>query len=223
MTPFLPGGRTSRYATLVLSDAEIEAGAYRRYLGGGAENWHSRGAFQLWLLRRLGLTTESTLLDVGCGPLRAGEHFIAFLAAGHYCGVESNPSLLKAAQKIVDRNPSVLSKAPRLERYDHFELHLLDARFDFILAFSVLQHCSPADRTVFLSTVGSASRLGGQLVISHAHWLSPEMLENSCYILKRRLNGPEDLAPNLDMGAWGWRPDESIYPLLVMERDSSGS
>ena len=62
-----------------LTPEEIAAGLHREMVGG---MWEEMGRLQLEFLQREGLTPEATLLDVGCGCLRAGVHFVRFLEPG---------------------------------------------------------------------------------------------------------------------------------------------
>ena len=68
-------------------------GRHRSIVGGG---WDAIGALQLSFLRAHGLKPEHTLLDVGCGSLRAGVHLVPYLNAGNYFGIDLNQSLLDA-------------------------------------------------------------------------------------------------------------------------------
>ena len=98
-----PGQRD--YSRVRLDDAEIAAGRYKEFLGGKAAGWDARGAFQCALLEHLGLRPGDTLLDIGCGPIRGGVHFIRFLDAGGYRGVDYNPSFVAAAQRAASAIP----------------------------------------------------------------------------------------------------------------------
>jgi hypothetical protein len=62
---------------------------YRAYVG-PADQWDFMGATQFRLLTALGLRETDTVLDVGCGSLRAGRLLIPYLAVGGYHGIEPN-------------------------------------------------------------------------------------------------------------------------------------
>ncbi|MEP7241878.1 MAG: class I SAM-dependent methyltransferase [Devosia sp.] len=134
--------------TKLLSDAAIAAGEHKKLLGGGAAQWEARGAAQLEFMRQQGLSEPSRLLDIGCGPGRAAVHFIAFLEANGYCGIDYNASFIRAADLAVE-HLGLTAKAPRFEVIDDFEVGALGRRFDFALAFSVLNHCTAAQRSAF--------------------------------------------------------------------------
>ncbi len=56
-----------------LSKEEIEAKAHRNFVGG---SWDELGQLQFEFLKKSGLGAEHKLLDIGCGCLRGGIHFV---------------------------------------------------------------------------------------------------------------------------------------------------
>ena len=85
--------RVNRYGGR-LTDEQISAGRHRESVGGA---WHEIGRLQHGYLLATGLKPSSYLLDVGCGALRGGVHFVRYLEPGHYYGIDVNESLLRAA------------------------------------------------------------------------------------------------------------------------------
>src|SRR5687768_3023376 len=81
----------------VLSDTEIIAGEHRRLVGGA---WDEIGSLQLAFMKAQGLRPEHRLLDIGCGALRGGRHFIRYPAPGQYYGIDRNASLLRAGKSV---------------------------------------------------------------------------------------------------------------------------
>src|SRR5262245_17052197 len=79
-----------------LTDEEIRAGAHRDFVGG---LWDEIGRLQFDFLVAHGLKPEHKLVDVGCGALRGGVHFIRYLKPGHYFGLDLNASLIKAGER----------------------------------------------------------------------------------------------------------------------------
>src|ERR1700692_1589753 len=69
------------------------------------------GKLQFDFLISMGLRPHHHLVDVGCGRLRAGAHFIRFLDAGRYCGFEKEHDLLSAG--IAEELGPVLFNAKR--------------------------------------------------------------------------------------------------------------
>jgi SAM-dependent methyltransferase len=133
-----PENRTFDYAR-PLSGEEIEAGHHRRWVGG---KWDVMGPLQLDFLVAQGLRPENRLLDVGCGALRAGRHFVEYLEPGHYCGIDINPTLLDVGY---DRElaPHLRQRLPReqLRATDRFDCDF-DVAFDYVIAQSLFTHIS---------------------------------------------------------------------------------
>jgi SAM-dependent methyltransferase len=61
---------------------------------GGLANYFM-GATQFRLLTTLGLREHHSLLDFGCGSLRAGRLLIPYLLPGRYYGLEPNRCLIE--------------------------------------------------------------------------------------------------------------------------------
>jgi hypothetical protein len=65
----------------------VAAGQQRRIVGG---EWDEIGRLQFDFLKGAGLKLRHVLLDVGCGRLRGGVHFVAYLERGNYVGIDIN-------------------------------------------------------------------------------------------------------------------------------------
>src|SRR4030095_8466757 len=131
---------------------EIAAGVHRDLVGG---MWEEAGRLQLEFLQREGLTPQSTLLDVGCGCLRAGVQFVRFLEPGRYYGIDVNASLIRAGleQEVpgggvgvrLERPRRVSAERPAPDRLlvtGAFEGRRCGVPFDYALAQSVFTHLS---------------------------------------------------------------------------------
>ena len=86
------------------------------------------------------------MLDVGCGALRGGIHFVRYLEPGHYHGIDINESLLEAGRLELER-AGVRGRDPRLLVNGRFELDKFGRRFDVVLAQSLFTHL-PMDSIV---------------------------------------------------------------------------
>ena len=75
----------------------VEPGWHRRAVGG---MWEELGRLQLDFLVGQGLRPDHYFLDVGCGSLRGGVHFIRYLEAGHYYGFDRSPERLEAGRDV---------------------------------------------------------------------------------------------------------------------------
>lgn len=119
-----------------LSADEIAAGRHREFVGG---MWDEIGALQFAFLRAQGLAPNDALLDVGCGALRGGVHFVRYLDAGRYCGLDVNASLLDAGKRELG-DALLRDKAPQLVVSEDFGVAAFGRRFRFALAVSVFTH-----------------------------------------------------------------------------------
>lgn len=144
-----------------LSDDEIAAGRHRELAGG---LWHEMGRLQLEFLVAEGLRPEHFLLDVGCGCLRAGIHFVRYLEPDHYYGLDVNASLLQAGYDVELRAAGLQDRLPRahLLQDGAFACQRFGRAFDFALAQSVLTHLAPEQARACLAGVARALRPGGR-------------------------------------------------------------
>ena len=102
--------------------------------------WDYLGRLQLDYLVEQGLRPEHYVLDVGCGPLRAGVHFIGYLDAGHYAGIDKRGDTLERARDIELPRYGLADKSPNLLVNGAFEFHKLGLTFDYAIAQSVFTH-----------------------------------------------------------------------------------
>jgi SAM-dependent methyltransferase len=123
------------YYNRQLTDAEISAKEHREWVGG---LWHELGALQ-FELKAQGLQPHHRLLDVGCGALRGGLHFVRYLDTGHYYGLDLNASLIDAGRREL-REAGLEGKHPHFLVSDSFEVSRFGQRFDYSLAQSVFTH-----------------------------------------------------------------------------------
>lgn len=108
----------------------LDADWHKRYVGG---LWEEIGRVQFDFLVEQGLNPEGYLLDIGCGSLRGGIHFIRYLEPGHYLGVDISPEILDAAKDQLKRN-ELMHKDPILIEMGDFDFRRLGREFDFVLA-----------------------------------------------------------------------------------------
>jgi len=119
-----------------LSPGEIAAGVHRTFVGG---EWERIGALQFAFLKDQGLEPGHKLIDVGCGALRGGKHFVRYLERGNYFGLDINESLIEAGKKELEAE-RLLAKEPRLLANDRFEAFRFGESFDFGIAVSLFTH-----------------------------------------------------------------------------------
>ena len=124
--------------------------------------WAELGQLQFDFLVGRGLKPEHYLLDVGCGPLRAGVHFIRYLEAGHYYGIDLHAELLAAGRDVELPRHGLVDKRPVLTVMADFDFRKLDRQFDFALAQSVFTHLPLNDIIRCLMRMEEALAPGGQ-------------------------------------------------------------
>jgi SAM-dependent methyltransferase len=119
-----------------LSQDEISKYKHRERVGG---MWDEIGHLQFEFIKKRGLLPGHRFLDVGCGCLRGGIHFIQYLNVGNYFGLDINSSLIEAGKlELVSVN--CLDKSPNLFVNDKFEFSRFEVKFNFALALSVFTH-----------------------------------------------------------------------------------
>jgi hypothetical protein len=120
-----------------LTNSQIRAGAHREFIGG---MWDEIGSLQFEFLKKQGLLPSHRLIDIGCGCLRGGVHFVPYLEPGRYGGIDINASLIEAGKKELLKNPGNAGKQPDLRVSDRFDLAQFGVQFDYALALSVFTH-----------------------------------------------------------------------------------
>ncbi|MBT2225534.1 class I SAM-dependent methyltransferase [Nonomuraea sp. NEAU-A123] len=102
--------------------------------------WLALGRMQFDYLKKHGLKPDFTMLEIGCGNLRAGRLFIDYLDTGNYYGIDISPDILFAAQETVVAN-GLREKLPRLTPVRDLRFAFLpNGHFDVVHAHSVFSH-----------------------------------------------------------------------------------
>jgi hypothetical protein len=110
---------------------------HREYVGG---LWDEMGRLQFDFLVAQGLKPKDVLLDIGCGSLRGGIHFIDYLEVGNYLGMEKEVDLLRLGVSE-ELHPEVYrAKRPELIASGSFEFERFSKRPNFALAQSLFTH-----------------------------------------------------------------------------------
>lgn len=123
--------------------------------------WESMGRLQLEFLERQGLEPEHRLLDVGCGSLRAGVHFVRYLEPGHYFGLDISDSMIERGRAELAA-AGLSGRGPRLLVDDSFSFELLGSDFDFAIAQSVFTHLPLNSIHRCLVNIAGVLRPGGR-------------------------------------------------------------
>ena len=102
-----------------------------------------------------GLRPEHVFLDIACGSLRGGIHFIPYLDRGHYLGLDQDEALIRCG---LDRElePAMREqKAPEFVVSDSFEFDRFSKVADFSLAQSLFTHLVVPDIELCLRNLSS--------------------------------------------------------------------
>src|SRR3990167_3392523 len=118
---------------------------YRGFVG-PKEYYDLKGAQQFNLLTLLGLREHHTLLDIGCGSLRAVRLFIPYLNPGNYFGIELYQWLVAEGQKYEVGDDLIRIKSPDIRINGVFDFSVFGRKtFDWLLAHAIFIHASLAD------------------------------------------------------------------------------
>jgi len=105
-------------------------------------HWDEMGELQFRFLTENGLKPTHSMLDIGCGTLRGGRHFIRYLDEGRYTGIDLSEKALAfgrdllAEEKLTEKQPKLLLNDEQHLRFTAFA----GQTFDVILAQSVFSH-----------------------------------------------------------------------------------
>jgi hypothetical protein len=125
-----------------LRERRLGSLGHRGYVGG---NWDKLGRLQFEFLVARGLRPEHVLLDIACGSLRGGVHFIPYLARGGYLGIDQEEALIRRG--LAQELPADVreAKEPEFVVSDSFEFDRFSKVADFSLAVSLFTHLTVAD------------------------------------------------------------------------------
>lgn len=146
-----------------LTEDQIARGAHRSAVGG---LWDEIGPLQLRFLMEQGLRAEDRLLDVGCGALRGGIHFVRYLERGHYYGIDRNRSLIKAGRRELALAGFEASDVHLLVNAD-FDCSEFGVEFDYAIAVSLFTHLYMNHIVRCLVEVHRSLRLGGSFFATY--------------------------------------------------------
>ena len=104
--------------------------------------WYEHQQMQLSFLQRRGLNSASTVLDLGCGPMRLGSALIPLLKDGWYFGQDVNASTIAFGEEVL-REAGVSEDAPySLLATDQFDLSFVDRPVQIAFSNSLFSHLS---------------------------------------------------------------------------------
>lgn len=112
---------------------------FKAYVGPPGQ-YDFMGATQFCLLTSLGLRATHSLLDLGCGSLRAGRFLINYLDKGNYFGIEPNRWLIEDAISNLVGSDLIRLKKPQFDYNNEFKTDVFEEKFDFMVAHSIFSH-----------------------------------------------------------------------------------
>ncbi len=138
----------------------VDRGTHRAIVGG---MWEEVGQLQFDFLVENGLKPSHRLLDIGCGCLRGGVHFVRYLNPGNYYGIDINRSLLDAGYDIELAQAGLQERMPRdnLKCGTDFDFSVFAPVFDRALAVSVFTHLPLNTIRVCLERLAPKMTTGG--------------------------------------------------------------
>ena len=141
-------------------DAGIEMLGHRDYVGG---LWEEIGQLQFNFLMAQRLTPSHCLLDIGCGALRGGVHFIQYLDPGNYLGLEKEQTLITLGIEKELGVSTYTQKQPEFVISACFEFHKFSKTPHFSIAQSLFTHLNPEDIRLCLRNLRDCIAMGHQL------------------------------------------------------------
>lgn len=140
----------------------------RAYVGPPGQ-YDFMGATQFRLLTQIGLREDHTVLDFGCGSLRAGRLLLPYLLPGNYFGIEPNKWLVDESISK-ELGPEFISmRRPSFDYNDRFDLSVFGRRFDYIVMQSILSHTGADLIDLALRNAAAAMHDASSLVVTVIH------------------------------------------------------
>ena len=146
----------------------IKEGHHRNTIGG---LWEELGQMQLDYLKTRGLQPQMRFLDIGCGCLRGGVHFVRYLNAGHYYGSDLSQDLLDVGYDVELAGLGLTEKLPRnnLLCSGDFDFSSLGQSFDMAFAMSVFTHLTQNHLRLCLDRLADVMTPGGVFFMTLFH------------------------------------------------------
>jgi SAM-dependent methyltransferase len=161
-----PGGGDRVLSYEALYEARIRATSPDVAIGTGTLDFDTVGRLELEILRREGLRSTDSLVDLGCGTGRLSVHAIAALDGGRYVGIDISRTMLDAARKRVEGTiPDPRCRVSWVHQTTP-AFGLDAASIDMVCAFSVINHMEHEDAYLYLKEALRVVRPGGRFVLS---------------------------------------------------------
>jgi SAM-dependent methyltransferase len=187
-----------------LSESNNWSESHRELVGG---MWDEVGKLQLDFMIQQGLKPYMTFLDVGCGCLRGGIHFIRYLNAGNYYGIDISKSLIDAGYEIELSLAALQEKMPRnnLLVNEHFQASAFGVNFDFAIAQSLFTHLPLNHIKRCFIELAKCVKPGGEFYATFFEAPSHEPIE------KEILHPPGGIISYLDKDPYHYRAKDFLW------------
>jgi hypothetical protein len=139
--------------------ATIHTKGYRAFVG-GPKVWETIGTLQFDFLKRRGMKPHDKMVDVACGALRGGIHYIRYLNAGNYYGIDKHIELVIYGVAKELTIPVFREKMPHFAISDAFEFNKLGSGFTYGIAQSLFSHLIADDIRLCLSNLHAVAADG---------------------------------------------------------------
>tara|TARA_Y100000593_G_C4256242_1_gene309807 strand:- start:58 stop:720 length:663 start_codon:yes stop_codon:yes gene_type:complete len=132
--------KIKKFDSIYEKEASVEIRNHRGYIGG---MWEIIGKLQFDFIIEQGLNKSHKFIDVGCGSLRGGLHFIDYLDANKYYGLDINKSLILSGIKneLSETSKDKITFENNFTVNDNFDFPF-DIKFDYGIGLSIFTHLS---------------------------------------------------------------------------------
>jgi SAM-dependent methyltransferase len=173
----------------------------RRKVGG---LWEEMGNHQFEFLIARGLEPDDFFLDVGCGVLRGGRHFVRYLDTGRYCGIDIAADMIAGAERQLVED-GLADRGARLRVTEEFDVDF-GQPFDFAIAQSVFTHLPMNSIQRALTSVSANLAEGG--VFYATFFRGPDGPERFTPIMQPCLEGRRPVRTFADRNHFHYSPED---------------
>jgi hypothetical protein len=176
----------------------IAAAGHRAYIGG---RWDELGRIQFDYMVGRGLEPHHVFLDIACGSLRGGVHFIRYLDAGNYLGIEKEKALVRSGLSKELSRQVYKEKRPEFVVSGSFEFDRFSKQPNFSLAQSLFTHLISSDVELCLANLRANVGPQHELYATFADGASEQNPARS-HALKVFYFSPDELAAIGTRNGW---------------------
>jgi SAM-dependent methyltransferase len=176
-------------------DVQRRAETLGTFVGARAASFEQDGRLIFMALVRRGLTPDSTVLDVGCGALRAGYWLIHFLEPDRYLGIDPSTKRLAAAREQLLEPGLEALKRPRFSDRSDFDLGAFGVTPRFVLMRSIWSHASKAQIGTMLDSFAVVAAPDSLLLTSYVPAVRGVRVRLALERVRRRIDAGLGRAP----------------------------